>query len=93
MKKKILVACGTGIATSTVVVKKIEKALEDRGCDCIVDQCKAAEVPGKAKGFDLIVATTTVSAPEGIPVIQTVSFLTGIGEKEDIDKITAYLKS
>ena len=29
--KKILVACGTAIATSTVVAKKLQEALEKRG--------------------------------------------------------------
>ncbi|MFP4510694.1 MAG: PTS sugar transporter subunit IIB [Spirochaetaceae bacterium] len=91
VKKKILVACGTAIATSTVVARKIEEELEKRGVSVETNQCKASEVPSKAEGHDLIVATTFVSGAGDIPVIQTVSFLTGVGIEADIDKIMSYL--
>lgn len=91
MKKKILVACGTAIATSTVVARKIEEELEKRGVSVETHQCKASEVPSKAEGHDLIVATTFVSGAGDIPVIQTVSFLTGVGIEADIDKIMTYI--
>ena len=35
MRKTILVACGTAIATSTVVAKSIEEILRDRGIDVV----------------------------------------------------------
>ena len=41
-KKRILVACGTAIATSTVVSKAIEEALEARGIYVTIRQCKAS---------------------------------------------------
>ena len=46
--KRILVACGTAIATSTVVAKGIEEALKARGISVITRQCKATEVRGLA---------------------------------------------
>lgn len=85
--KRILVACGTAIATSTVVAKKIEEVLGQKGYEVYVDQCKAAEAPSKAERFDLIVTTTPVSGVGDVPVIQTVSFLSGIGMDQDIQKI------
>ncbi|TVQ26961.1 MAG: PTS galactitol transporter subunit IIB [Spirochaetaceae bacterium] len=91
VKKKILVACGTAIATSTVVARKIEEELEKRGISVELTQCKASEVPSKAEGHDLIVATTFVSGAGDIPVIQTVSFLTGVGIESDIEKILSYI--
>jgi PTS system galactitol-specific IIB component len=91
-KKKILVVCGAGVATSTVVVKKLEQKLEERGIPVQVDQCKATEVPFKKENYDLIVTTTLLGEVEGIPVVQTVSFLTGIGMEQDIDRIAELLK-
>ena len=44
--KRILVACGTAIATSTVVAKGIEEAMAERGIKVITRQCKAAKVKG-----------------------------------------------
>jgi PTS system galactitol-specific IIB component len=88
--KRILVACGTGIATSTVVAKKIEEELRKRGLEVKVDQCKASEVQSRARGFDLIVSTTPV--PEtGVPSLRTISFLTGVGIEADVEKMVALL--
>lgn len=92
MKKRILVACGTAIATSTVVARKIEEELGKRGMTVETTQCKASEVPSKVEGHDLVVSTTMVSGTGDIPVIHTVSFLTGIGIETDIEKIVNYLK-
>ncbi len=91
-QKKILVACGTAIATSTVVARKIEEELEKRGLSVSTTQCKASEVPSKVEGHDLVVTTTFVSGTGDVPVIQTVSFLTGVGIEADIDKIIGHLK-
>jgi PTS system galactitol-specific IIB component len=86
-KKRILVACGTAIATSTVVAKAIEEALEKRGIQATIQQCKASEVPSRAQDVDLIVTTTPVATDHGKPVIQTLAFLTGIGKEAVLEQI------
>jgi len=91
-KKNILVACGTAIATSTVVAKAIEEALEQRGISVNIRQCKAAEVPSLSADADLIVTTTPVSVDKDIPVIHTLAFLTGIGKEDVIEQIVESLK-
>jgi galactitol PTS system EIIB component len=90
--KRILVACGTAIATSTVVAKAIEEALKERGISVVTRQCKAAEVKGLAPGYDLIVTTTPVPKDLDVPVIQTLAFLTGIGKEAAIEQIANALK-
>lgn len=90
-KPRILVACGTGIATSTVVLNKVREELSLRGIDISVEQCKASEVPSKAAAYDLIVTTTPISGAGETPVFRTLSFLTGIGIDKDIDTIVAKL--
>lgn len=90
--KRILVACGTAIATSTVVAKAIEEGLAARGIKVVTRQCKAVEVPALAKDFDLVVTTTPVPQNLGVPVIQTLAFLTGIGKEEVLDQIVDMLK-
>jgi galactitol PTS system EIIB component len=90
-KKRILVACGTAIATSTVVARKLEEELASRGIEVSTTQCKATEVPSKLEGHDLVVTTTHVGDTGDIPVLYTVSFLTGVGIEKDIEKIVEYL--
>ena len=91
--KRILVACGTAIATSTVVAMAIEEALKARGIDVVTRQCKASEVKSMAPGYNLIVTTTPVPKDIGIPVIQTLAFLTGIGKEAVIEDIVKALQA
>jgi PTS system galactitol-specific IIB component len=90
--KRILVSCGTAIATSTVVAMAIEEALRDRGIKVTIRQCKASEVPSLVQGMDLVVTTTPVPGNLGVPVIQTLAFLTGIGKEEVLEQIVAELQ-
>jgi len=85
--KTILVACGTGIATSTVVANLVEEALRDRGFNIHVKQCKVAEVQAHLDGVDLIVTTTQLSGNFGVPIIKTLAFLTGIGKEDALKQI------
>ena len=89
--KKILVACGTAIATSTVVAKKLEERLRALGIDVKIDQCKTSEVSSRAAGYDLVVSTTEVGNAAGKPVVRTLSFLTGVGIDADVQKIAQLL--
>lgn len=88
MKKiKILVVCGTGIATSTVVSRKLEEKLSEKGFSVETRQCKAAEVENNLEGVDIIVTTTPVPENLGVPVVRTLAFLTGVGEDEAINEV------
>jgi galactitol PTS system EIIB component len=91
--KKILVACGTAIATSTVVAKKLEEELKKRRIEAKIDQCKASEVGSRAAAYDLVVSTTEVDDAGGKPIVRTLSFLTGIGIAKDVETIVRLLGS
>jgi PTS system galactitol-specific IIB component len=90
---KIVVACGTAIATSTHVAIKIKELLEERGLKIHTIQCRVPEVPSLAPDADLVVATAQVPFDIDIPVVDGIPFLTGIGVKEVIDKIEEILTS
>jgi PTS system galactitol-specific IIB component len=88
MKKiRILVVCGTGIATSTVVARKLEEKLSEKGFNVETRQCKASEVESRLEGVDIIVTTTPVPKDLGVPVVHTLAFLTGIGEDEAVEEV------
>ncbi len=92
MPKTVLVSCGTAIATSTVVTIAIEDAMKERGIKIVTRQCKAMEIRSKIKGVDLVVTTTPVPDDLGVPVIQTLAFLTGMGKEEAIEQIAQALQ-
>lgn len=88
---RIVVACGTAIATSTHVAIKIKEMLQERGIQIDTTQCRVSEVPSAAEGADLVIATAQVPYDLDVPVVDGIAFLTGIGEKEVIDRIEKHL--
>ena len=88
---RILVSCGAALVTSTMVAKKITEELDKRGIQVITEFCKASEVPEKLNDHALVVTTSMVKDTGTTPVLHTVSFLTGYGMSEDLDKIIKYL--
>lgn len=92
--KKILVACGTGVCTSTIAINKLKKALQDIGKFDMVNitQCKVVEVASKAPDYDLIICTTQVSSSIKTPVINGLPFLTGVGMDKLINDVLEELE-
>ncbi|MDP9751544.1 MAG: PTS sugar transporter subunit IIB [Thermoanaerobacter sp.] len=91
-RKVVLVACGTGIATSTVVAERVKKLIEENGLNVDVIQCKMSEVASKEKEAHLLVTTSILPKTYSIPVVNAMGYLTGMGT-ENIDKeIIKYLK-
>lgn len=91
-KKVVLVACGTGVATSTVVNAEVKKIAREKELNLEVIQCKISEVPGYADRADILITTTVVNKNKyNFPVINGRPFLTGIGKNKVIEEITAQL--
>ena len=68
VNKKVLVCCGTGIATSVQVANKLQRMLRDRGITATMKECKTANVPAQMTTFqpDAIVVTDgSVEPPSG----------------------------
>lgn len=91
--KRILVACGNGIATSTMVVSKIKNAMEEAGIPVEIGQSKLMEIPSKASQYDVVVTTGKYENDSvDTPIINAISLLTGINQEETIAKIVELLK-
>ena len=88
VKKKVLVACGSGIATATLVSMKLEELFKRNGIAADIIRCRIHEVDyflksqGKA---DLIVTTSQVPGVKDIPVLNAVPIISGVG-KDELDK-------
>ncbi|ATG55984.1 PTS galactitol transporter subunit IIB [Brachybacterium ginsengisoli] len=89
--KKVLIICGTGVATSTVVAAKVREHLEAEGIGASVVQGKVMDLVGGEVDADLIVATTEVPAAVTVPVIRALPLLTGIGQEATLDEIARAL--
>lgn len=91
--KVVLVACGTAVATSTVVALAIEEEMKERGISVTIRQCKATEVRSMVEDVDIVVATTPVPDDLGKPVFKGLPFLTGIGKDDVLDRIEQALRA
>lgn len=79
--KKLLVMCGSGIATSTVVMGKVRTWLEENGYDKEVSlyQSKVAEEVNHIDDYDIVISTTVVPDSVKDKVIMGLPLLTGVG--------------
>ncbi len=89
--KRVLIICGTGIATSTVVAIKVREHLLEAGIEAIVDQGKVMDLLNGEVNADLIVATTEVPSSVKVPVVAALPLLIGIGEEKVFEEIDTYL--
>lgn len=92
--KNIILACGSGIATSTAVAAKVKDLLDSNGYSgqYKITQCAIAEAVSKSADADLLIATTV--KPDGIkcPYIAGVPFLTGIGRAAAEQQVLDFMK-
>ncbi|TWT09256.1 PTS sugar transporter subunit IIB [Planomicrobium sp. CPCC 101079] len=92
--KKLLIMCGTGIATSTVVKGKVEEWLKENNLshEVKIYQSKVSDEIGRIDDYDVILSTTLV--PDNIrdKVIDGVPLLTGIGIDNMYEKVLAEIK-
>lgn len=85
--KKIIVACGGAVATSTIAAEKIRDLLKANNIPADVQQCRIQEIAGRAADADLIVTTAKVSVDYGTPVVHGVAFISGVNEEATEQKI------
>lgn len=89
--KTVLVVCGTGVATSSVVATKIREHCAEHQLSVDVRQGKVMDLLGDTPQADLIVSTTQVPARIDIPVVAGLPFLTGIGLEATLQEIVDQL--
>lgn len=80
--KRILIVCGTAIATSTMVAMKVEDLLKKNGVKAEIRRALTSECRTASRDVDLIIATTQVPDVK-VPVISGIPFITGMG----VDKV------
>jgi PTS system galactitol-specific IIB component len=90
--KTVLVACGAGIATSTVVNGAIEDLAKENNIKVDLKQIKISEVDSYADSADLLVTTAMTQKKYDFPVINARNFLTGIGIEDTKAQILEELK-
>jgi PTS system galactitol-specific IIB component len=92
MKKKVIVACGGAVATSTVAANKIVELCKKNNIDIEIAQIRISEIESNLTGVSLIVTTSKVKRDYGVPVITGMPFISGVGVEQTEKAILDVLK-
>ena len=94
--KKIITACGSGVATSETVAYKIRELLAARGLSskATVEAVSMGQVKKYLALADIYVTITPGMGQQyNIPTFNGIPFLTGVGMQEEFEKIVKELDS
>lgn len=97
--KKVLVLCGSGAASSTVVAEKVKSECRKRGIPVEVETAGTvwggmAPLTEKARRSDLVIIMGKAADYKfDTPKVSGMAFLTGIGLDKAMDEIEQILKS
>lgn len=93
MKRKIIVACGGAVATSTMAAEEIKELCAEHAIAVDLVQCRVTEIETYMDGADLICTTARVDRTFGdIPVVHGMPFVSGVGIDVLKAKILALLQ-
>lgn len=89
--KRIIVACGSGIATSTIISSHLSELLDQHHISYELIQCSLQEIGSYVDDADLIVTSMDLQKNFSIPKVTAISFLTSIGAEETEKEILRVL--
>ncbi|MEJ8734397.1 MULTISPECIES: PTS sugar transporter subunit IIB [Mediterraneibacter] len=78
---KILIACGSGIATSTLAAQSVREICEERGIEAAIQKSNMSEVVSKASQVDVVLTTNMYREELPVPLMSVTALITGIGEE------------
>lgn len=81
----ILVACGSGVATSTVAQEAVKVICKGNGIPAKIIKCTISEIASKQDDVDVIMVTTNYRKPVKKPLIKVFGLISGIG-RDDIEQ-------
>ena len=85
--KQIVVACGSGVATSQTVASKVNRLLKENNVPAEVLAVDIKSVDRYIAGSVAYIAITKVDKEYPIPVINGIAFLTGAGQDAEFKKL------
>lgn len=90
--KKVIVACGSGVATSQTVASKVQRILKENKVKADVEAVDLKSLDTYVKKADAYVSITKATKTYDIPTFNGIAFLTGMGIEEETRKLIAALE-
>lgn len=93
MSVNIIVACGSGIATSTVVEQRLKEIAEENNLDIKLTKTSMSGLEGMLTDADLVVVTSRFQSDnKDVEILSGTSLLTGIGDDIFIEQFVDAVK-
>ena len=89
---KVLVACGSGVATSTIAQEEIKDIAKNAGVKIRLMKGTISEVPMKQKDVDVVFTTANYRNPLEKPHLSVFGLVSGIG-KDAERKLQIYFRN
>ena len=87
MSAKVIVACGSGVATSQTVASKIDRLLKEARINADVQAVDLKSVDRHPEGAAAYITIVRETKQRDIPVINGIAFLTGMGQDRELSKL------
>ena len=87
MAAKIVVACGSGVATSEMVAAKIRRLLAERSVDAEVVAVGMSHADAALAAADAFVPVVKPEHEYDVPTVSGVAFLTGMNQEKELARL------
>ena len=87
MAVRVVVACGSGVATSQTVASKVNRMLKEKGVDAAVEAVDLKSVDRYIDGSAAYITIVKNTKEYPIPVINGIAFRTGGGKDKEFEKL------
>ena len=91
MAAKIVVACGSGVATSEMVAARLRRLLSERGAEAEVVAVDVAHVDDALEGAAAFVPVVRPERDYDVPTVSGGAFLTGMNQHKELDRLLEFL--
>ena len=91
MASKVVVACGSGVATSEMVAARLGKMLEQASVDAQVVAVELSELESALADADAYVDVMGTEYATDVPAVNGVAFLTGMNADAEFKRLRKIL--
>lgn len=84
---RIVVACGSGVATSEMVAAKLSRLLEAEGVEAEVVAVGVDQLDDALVDADVFVPVVNTERSYDVPVVSGVAFLTGMNQEKELARL------
>ena len=89
---KVLVACGSGVATSTIAKEAVEAIAKEAGVPITIYKGTIAEVPAKQDTVDVVFTTANYRKPLNKPYLSVFGLVSKVNEAKVKKDVAALLQ-